>query len=38
MPITAQVLLIDKDKFAKAIPDKTLETFMVYITALKISS
>lgn len=35
LPITYQVKLIDKKEFAKVAFDRNLETFVVYIIALK---
>ncbi len=35
LPTTSQVKLIDKRKFAKAALDVNLETFVIYVLALK---
>lgn len=35
LPTTSQVELIDKKKFAKVALDTNLETFVLYISALK---
>lgn len=35
LPTTGQVELIDKKEFAKTVLNKTSETFIIYISALK---